>query len=119
MCNTSVVKSVRKKSQCRDPIFRQIDGTAPTFVKKPAIRQEDDGKKLIFECQIKADPGPSVSWSHNSENVKEGPRHKVRYCDHPAYVELRLTEIDHSYIYRVRQIKMTAICTRPRCKFLM
>lgn len=58
-------------------IYRQIDGTAPTFTKKPAIRQEDDGKKLIFECQIKAEPKPSVTWSHNSEQVKEGPRHKV------------------------------------------
>lgn len=67
--------------------FRQIDGTAPTFVKKPAIRQEEDGKKLIFECQIKADPGPSVSWSHNSENVKEGPRHKVRVLSIVEYVE--------------------------------
>lgn len=78
------------KSQHGDPIFRQIDGTAPTFTKKPAIRQEDDGKKLIFECQIKAEPGPSVSWSHNSEQVKEGPRHKVRllltHIFYPNYV---------------------------------
>lgn len=57
---------------------RQIDGIAPTFVKKPAIRQEDDGKRLLFECKIKADPKPSVTWSHNAAVVTESKRHKVR-----------------------------------------
>lgn len=59
--------------------FRQIDGIAPTFVKKPAIRQEDDGKRLLFECKIKADPKPSVTWSHNAAVVTESKRHKVRH----------------------------------------
>lgn len=57
--------------------FRQIDGIAPTFAKKPAIRQEDDGKRLLFECRIQADPKPSVTWSHNGTPVKESSRHKV------------------------------------------
>lgn len=56
---------------------RQIDGLAPSFAKKPAIRQEDDGKRLLFECRIKADPKPSVTWSHNTAIVKESKRHKV------------------------------------------
>lgn len=58
-------------------LHRQIDGVAPTFAKKPAIRQEDDGKRLLFECKIKADPKPSVVWSHNAVEVKESKRHKV------------------------------------------
>lgn len=58
-------------------IFRQIDGIAPTFAKKPAIRQEDDGKRLLFECRIQADPKPSVTWSHNGTPVQESSRHKV------------------------------------------
>lgn len=61
---------------------RQIDGVAPTFVKKPAIRQEDDGKRLLFECRIKADPKPSVSWSHNAAPVQVSDRHKVRIPHH-------------------------------------
>lgn len=60
---------------------RQIDGVAPTFVKKPAIRQEDDGKRLLFECKIKADPKPSVTWSHNTVPVEESKRHKVSLID--------------------------------------
>lgn len=58
---------------------RQIDGVAPTFVKKPAIRQEDDGKRLLFECKIKADPKPTVTWSHNATVVDESKRHKVNW----------------------------------------
>lgn len=57
--------------------FRQIDGLAPTFSKKPAIRQEDDGKRLLFECRIQADPTPSVVWSHGGGVVKDDARHKV------------------------------------------
>lgn len=58
---------------------RQIDGIAPTFLKKPAIRQLDDGKRLMFECLIKADPMPLVRWSHNDVAVEEDSngRHKV------------------------------------------
>ena len=56
---------------------RQIDGLAPTFIKKPAIRQEDDGKRLLFECLIRADPLPQVRWSHNGSPVEDDARHKV------------------------------------------
>ncbi|CRK99516.1 CLUMA_CG012835, isoform A [Clunio marinus] len=56
---------------------RQIDGLAPTFLKKPAIRQEDDGKRLLFECLIKADPLPQVRWSHNGSPVEDNTRHKL------------------------------------------
>lgn len=56
---------------------KQVDGKAPTFAKKPAIRQEDDGKRLIFECRIEADPLPSVTWFQTGVEVKPGPRHKV------------------------------------------
>ncbi|CAG5037833.1 unnamed protein product [Parnassius apollo] len=56
---------------------KQIDGKAPTFARKPAIRQEDDGKRLIFECRIEAEPVPSVVWFHNTMEVKPGSRHKL------------------------------------------
>lgn len=48
-------------------------------MKKPAIRQEDDGKRLMFECLIKADPLPQVRWSHNDEPVNDDARHKVDF----------------------------------------
>lgn len=58
--------------------YRQIDGLAPTFAKKPAIKQEDDGRRLIFECKITADPQPAVSWYHNGTAIEASSRYKVR-----------------------------------------
>lgn len=58
-------------------IRRQIDGLAPTFSKKPSIKQEDDGKRLLFECIIQADPKPTIVWIHGGKPVIESPRHKV------------------------------------------
>lgn len=73
---------------------RQIDGIAPTFAKKPAIRQEDDGKRLLFECRITADPTPKVTWFHDGNMVKDSPRHKVGYLYLSIYllVERSLVE---------------------------
>ncbi|EDW34895.1 GL18184 [Drosophila persimilis] len=60
-----------------EPKEKQIDGFAPTFAKKPAIRQEEDGKRLLFECRVNADPLPNITWFHNGAEVKESPRHKL------------------------------------------
>lgn len=60
---------------------RQIDGFAPTFAKKPAIRQEEDGKRLLFECRVNADPIPNIVWFHNGTPVKETSRHKASYTN--------------------------------------
>ena len=35
---------------------------APRFVRKPALRQEDDGNRLIFECELTGNPQPGVYW---------------------------------------------------------
>lgn len=74
----SKLKTLIKVSLFNYKIIRQIDGIAPTFAKKPAIRQEDDGKRLLFECRIQADPKPQVLWSHNGIPVAESSRHKVK-----------------------------------------
>jgi hypothetical protein len=59
--------------------FRQIDGIAPTFAQKPSIKQEEDGKRLRFECRILADPRPEVSWFHGGTAIKNGGRYRVSY----------------------------------------
>lgn len=79
-----------------EPKEKQIDGLAPTFAKKPAIRQEEDGKKLLFECRIQADPRPVVNWFHNNNPVKETPRHK-----------LRIDKDGHSYFATLEIINVT------------
>lgn len=38
------------------------DDFAPSFTQKPQLRQEDDGNRLIFECQLISSPKPEISW---------------------------------------------------------
>lgn len=57
----------------------QIDGIAPTFQKKPSIRHEQAGKKLVFECFLEAEPEPSVKWFHNGQALSQNARFKVSY----------------------------------------
>ena len=54
------------------------EGVAPSFAKKPAIRQEEDGSKLLFECKIKSNPKPGIRWEHDSIPVESIGRFKVR-----------------------------------------
>merc|ERR1712088_967097 len=55
----------------------QVDGTAPTFSKKPTIRQEDDGNTLVFHCAIVADPPPMITWYHNGVKVQDTLKYQV------------------------------------------
>merc|ERR1711956_139303 len=60
------------------PQFPQVDGTAPTFVTKPSIRQNaDDTTTLVFHCSIYADPKPVVTWFHNGDKVQDNKKFQV------------------------------------------
>ncbi|MPC91198.1 Twitchin [Portunus trituberculatus] len=50
------------------------DNFAPSFTKKPKLRQEDDGNKLIFDCQLSANPKPEIAWFRGEEQVRESSR---------------------------------------------
>uniref|UniRef100_A0A8D8XRW6 Titin n=1 Tax=Cacopsylla melanoneura TaxID=428564 RepID=A0A8D8XRW6_9HEMI len=82
-------------SPADDPAEKQIDGLAPTFLKKPSIRQEDDGKRLLFECRIQADPTPTVIWSHSGIQVKEDKRHKfsIEKDGHSYFASLEIIDV--------------------------
>lgn len=43
------------------------DDFAPSFTKKPQLRQEDDGNRLIFECQLLSSPKPDIEWFRSDE----------------------------------------------------
>ncbi|UYV79454.1 unc-22 [Cordylochernes scorpioides] len=49
----------------------------PTFIKKPAIKQEDDGNRLLLECRIQSDPEPTITWTHNGKPVVAKGRFKT------------------------------------------
>ena len=55
----------------------QADEYAPSFLKKPKLQQEDDGNKLIFECQLVGSPRPDVEWYRGDELVVQSKRIKV------------------------------------------
>ena len=50
------------------------EGKAPKFVRKPQLRQEDDGNRLIFECELSGHPQPQVSWFRQDEKILENDR---------------------------------------------
>lgn len=48
------------------------DDFAPSFTQKPQLRQEDDGNRLVFECQLVSSPKPDISWFRGeTELVKD------------------------------------------------
>ena len=45
---------------------------APMFTQKPVIRQEQGGKKLLFECKLNASPEPSITWFRETTQIQPG-----------------------------------------------
>ncbi len=54
------------------------ENSAPRFVHKPSLRQEDDGNRLIFECELRGCPQPSVAWYRGDSVIREDERTYVR-----------------------------------------
>lgn len=90
-----------------EPHEKQIDGLAPTFSKKPSIKQEDDGKRLLFECIIQADPKPTIAWIHGGKPVIDSPRHK-QYVDKDGHSYLATLEIRNVTVEDAGKYKVTA-----------
>jgi hypothetical protein len=51
-------------------------GKAPVFQQKPAIKQLDGGKKVLFECKIAADPKPLLTWFRDVVQLSDGGRYR-------------------------------------------
>ena len=50
------------------------ENVAPSFVKKPALRQEDDGNRLVFECKLAGNPKPEVTWFREDIKIQNDER---------------------------------------------
>uniref|UniRef100_T1IZ97 Ig-like domain-containing protein n=1 Tax=Strigamia maritima TaxID=126957 RepID=T1IZ97_STRMM len=87
---------------------RQIDGLAPTFQQKPAIKQEDDGKRLLFECRILADPKPTLSWFHNGNLVTPTGRFKSTITAEGKNVYFSVLEVGKVTVEDAGKYKVTA-----------
>lgn len=50
------------------------DDFAPSFTQKPQLRQEDEGNRLIFECQLVSAPKPEITWFRGETQLAEDDR---------------------------------------------
>lgn len=72
------------------------DDFAPSFTQKPQLRQEDDGNRLLFECQLLASPQPDIEWYRSDELLKEDSRTKFKIQslgDNKYFVVLDLDDV--------------------------
>ncbi|GFX06161.1 ig-like domain-containing protein [Trichonephila clavipes] len=94
----------------------QTDGIPPTFAKKPSIRQEDEGRRLLFECRILADPKPTVYWYHDNDPVKESSRCKTTTKNIDKMYTLRKNRFwkrdtkSNAVLYGTRSKSLMALC---------
>lgn len=54
------------------------DDIAPRFTQKPVLKQEDGGKRLVFQCTLEASPQPSIQWFQGTTPVPESDRIRMR-----------------------------------------
>ena len=51
------------------------DNCAPRFTSKPALRQ--DGANIVFNCELEANPEPTVAWFRGAEKLLDNDRIKT------------------------------------------
>ncbi|KAH9502719.1 hypothetical protein Btru_069594 [Bulinus truncatus] len=57
---------------------KQQEGIAPNFIQKPVTRQENNGKKLLFECSLTSDPAPAITWYKDNAVIQSEGRFNIR-----------------------------------------
>ncbi|XP_055958001.1 muscle M-line assembly protein unc-89-like isoform X2 [Patella vulgata] len=76
---------------------KQQNGVAPNFITKPMTRQENNGKKLFFECQLAADPAPNITWFRDATPITAGGRFKIKAdCKEPKkyFLSLEINDVN-------------------------
>ena len=81
--------------------------SAPRFVQKPQLRQEDEGNRLIFECELGGFPQPDVFWFREDKQITVDQRTnvKVTSTDKKTFlVVLELNDVVESDagLYKIR-----------------
>ena len=80
------------------------EGEAPTFVEKPQIRSERDGKLIVMECKVKAKPKPDIIWYYENSLIRETRRLKQTIIEENDIYVIRLEivepELNDSGVYR-------------------
>lgn len=81
------------------------EGDGPTFVEKPRIQSQDQGKLVIMDFRVKADPKPSIVWTHAGKVVTESSKISIsitKETDDVYYIKLTLSDpgADDSGLYK-------------------
>lgn len=80
---------------------------APSFTQKPQLRQEDDGNRLIFECELLSKPKPTIQWFRSDNELTEDDRiqFKLNALDETKYkVILDINDVaeEDAGLYKVK-----------------
>ena len=62
---------------------------APSFVKKPQLRQEDDGNRLVFECKLAGSPKPEVTWFREDIKIQNDSRTTFKVTEEAKVLETK------------------------------
>jgi hypothetical protein len=54
------------------------EDTAPRITAKPSLKQEDNGNKLLFQCEVEASPKPDIKWFKENVHLTDSDRIKSR-----------------------------------------
>lgn len=80
------------------------EGEGPTFVDKPRIVSENNGKLVIMDCKVKANPKPEITWTREGVIVQESSKciMSMREKIDLYYIKLELIEpgLDDSGLYK-------------------
>lgn len=81
------------------------EGDGPTFVEKPRIQSQNNGKVVIMDCKVKAKPKPEIVWTHAGKVVQESSKMSISITqekDDVYYIKLTLNDpgADDSGLYK-------------------
>lgn len=80
------------------------EGEGPIFMEKPRILSENNGKLVIMECKVNANPKPEITWTKEGQIITETSQIKL-YVDQlgDAYkirLELYEPNLEDSGLYK-------------------
>lgn len=80
------------------------EGEGPTFVEKPRILSQNNGKLVIMECKVRANPAPEITWTKEGKIVTETSQIKLYMDQRDDIFEIRLElsepNLDDSGLYK-------------------
>jgi hypothetical protein len=84
------------------------EDTAPRITVKPSLKQEDNGNKLVFHCEIEANPKPDIKWFKDNAPVFLSDRIKAKVEENSDGVYQLYLNVDNVTSDDSGQYKMTA-----------